>query len=77
MRRLPPILAFVFALAAFLLLAPVGLAMALLRSSPDAAGPDLAAQLLIAALVVGLVATAGAIGWGVGRLVRRLFGGTR
>ena len=71
-RRLPLILGTVAGLAVLLVAGPVALAVALLRSSPDAQGPSLAAQLLIAALVLAAAAIAGAAVWGLTRLVLRL-----
>jgi hypothetical protein len=73
LRRLPLILGTVTALAVLLVLGPIGLAVALLRSSPEAQGPSLAAQLSIAALVLAAVALAGAAVWGLTRLAVRLF----
>jgi hypothetical protein len=72
-RRLPLVVGIVAALAALLLLGPVAVAVALLRSSPDAQGPTLAAQVFIAALVVAVAAVAGAAAWGLTRLALRLF----
>jgi hypothetical protein len=72
--RLPLIAGAIAALAAFLLLGPVAVAVALLRSSSDAQGPNLAAQLFIALLVLAVTALAGLAGWGVTRLLLRLFG---
>lgn len=72
-RRLPLILGTVAALAVLLLAGPVALAVALLRSSPDAQGPTLSAQLFIAVLVVAVSALAGAAVWGLTRLALRLF----
>ena len=73
LRRLPPILGTLAALVTLLVVGPVALAMALLRSSPDVQGPTLAAQIFIALLVLALVAVAGLLGWGLGRLLLRLF----
>ena len=72
-RRLPLVLGLIAALATLLLVGPVAIAVALLRSSSDAEGPTLAAQLLIAALVAGLVAAAGFAVAGLTRLLLRLF----
>jgi len=72
-RRLPLIVGALAALAALLLVGPVAVAVALLRSSSDAQGPTLAAQLFIASLVLVATALAGAAGWGLTRLVLRLF----
>jgi hypothetical protein len=72
-RRLPIILGVVAALAVLLALGPIALAVALLRSSPEAQGPSLAAQLFIAALVLAVAALAGAAVWGLTRLAVRLF----
>ena len=74
LRRLPLIVGLLAAGAALVLLGPVAVAVALLRSSSDAQGPTPAAQLLIAALVVALVAAAGFGAWGLARLVLRLLG---
>lgn len=71
-RRLPLILGSLAALAALLLVGPVAVAVALMRSSSGSQGPDLAAQILIAALVLALAALAGAAVWGLTRLVLRL-----
>lgn len=73
LRRLPLILGAVTALAALLVLGPIGLAVALLRSSPEAQGPTLAAQLFIAALVLSVAALAGVAVWGLTHLAVRLF----
>lgn len=72
-RRLPLILGAAAALAVLLLVGPVALAVALMRSSPEAQGPSLAAQLFIAALVLAVAALAGAAAWGLTHLVVRLF----
>lgn len=72
MRRLPPILGALAALATLLALGPVAVAVALLRSSPDSQGPALAAQILIAVTILGAAAIAGAAVWGLARLVLRL-----
>ena len=69
LRRLPIILGAVAALAALLLAAPVAVAVALLRSSSDAQGPSLAAQIFIAMLALGIASIAGLAGWGIGKLV--------
>jgi hypothetical protein len=74
-RRLPLVMAALAALAALLLVGPVAIAVALLRSSSDAQGPSLAAQIFIGALVVAIAALAGAAAWGLTRLVLRLFRG--
>lgn len=74
LRRLPLILGAASALAALLLVGPVAVAVALLRSSSDAQGPSLEAQIFIAGLVLAVAALAGAAGWGLARLVLRLFG---
>lgn len=71
-RRLPLILGSLASLAALLLLGPVAVAVALMRSSPGAQGPDVAARILIAALVLAVAALAGAAVWGLTRLVLRL-----
>ncbi|HYJ81465.1 MAG TPA: hypothetical protein VEW26_01300 [Allosphingosinicella sp.] len=72
-RRLPLVVGAVAALATLLLIGPVALAVALLRSSPDAQGPALAAQLVIALLAVAVSALAGAAAWGLTHLLLRLF----
>lgn len=72
LRRLPLILGIAAALAILLLAGPVAIAVALMRSSPEARGPDLAAQLLIAALVLAAAALAGFAVRGLARLVMRL-----
>ena len=72
LRRLPLRAGAVAGLAALLLLGPVALAVALLRSSPDAEGPALAAQLSIAVIVVAIVALAALAGWGLARLALHL-----
>lgn len=72
LRRLPLILGIAVTLAVLLLIGPVAIAVALMRSSPEAPGPDLAAQFFIAALVLAAAAFAGlAAGW-LARLVTRL-----
>lgn len=73
LRRLPLVLGAVTALAALLVLGPIGLAVALLRSSPEAQGPTLAAQLFIAGLVLAVAALAGVSAWGLTHLAVRLF----
>lgn len=73
LRRLPLILGSLSALAALLVLGPIALAVALLRSSPEAQGPTLAAQIFIAVLVLTVAALAGAAVWGLAHLVVRLF----
>ncbi|HEX8261860.1 MAG TPA: hypothetical protein VF547_03190 [Allosphingosinicella sp.] len=74
LRRLPLVAGLVAALAALVLVGPVAVAVALLRSSSDAQGPSLAAQLLIAVLVLAVAALAGFAAWGLARLVLRLVG---
>ncbi|MFN3945846.1 MAG: hypothetical protein ACK4K7_13055 [Allosphingosinicella sp.] len=74
LRRLPLAFAVAGFLAALLLLGPIGVAVGVLRSSSDAHGPSLGAQLLIAAIVIGFCALAGGLSWLLGRLVLRLFG---
>jgi hypothetical protein len=71
-RRLPLVLGIAAALATLLLVGPVAVAVALLRSSSDSHGPTLGARLLIAAFVAALVAAAGFVVWGLTRLVLRL-----
>jgi hypothetical protein len=73
LRRLPLIAGAIAGLAALLLVGPVAVAVALLRSSSDAAGPTLAAQIFIAALVLAIAALAALAGWGLTRLALRLF----
>ena len=73
LRRLPLIAGAIAGLAALLLVGPVALAVALLRSSPGADGPTPAARLFIAVLAVAAVALAALAGWGLGRLALRLF----
>lgn len=74
-RRLPLIVGGLVALAALLLVGPVALAVALMRSSPEARGPDLAAQIFIGLLALALVALAGLAAWGLTRLLIRLVRG--
>lgn len=71
-RRLPLILGIAAALAVLLLLGPVAIAVALMRSSPEAQGPDFAARLFIGFLVLAAAALAGFALWSLGRLVMRL-----
>lgn len=72
MKRLPIVLGVLAALAAFLLVAPVAVAVALLRSSSDSTGPSVAAQIFIVVLVAAIVAGAGLAAWAItGFLVRR------
>lgn len=71
LRRLPLILGLAAAFAALLAAGPVALAVALMRSSPEAQGPDLAARILIAALVLAAAATAGLAVGGLARFVLR------
>ena len=71
LRRLPLILGVLAALAALVLIGPVAVAMAMLRSSPEAQGPGLAAQILLALLVLVLTALAGFLVWGATRLILR------
>ena len=77
LRRLPAILGTLAAAAALLLLGPVAVAVALLRSSSDSHGPSLAAQLLIAAFVLAIAALAGGAAWGLTRFLIRLRGGRK
>ena len=72
-RRLPLIAGSAAALAALLLVVPVGVAVALLRSSPDLQGPAVAAQIFIAFLVLAVAALAAAAAWGLTHLLLRLF----
>ena len=71
-RRLPPILGTVAGLATLLLVGPVAVAVMLLRSSPEAQGPTIAAQILIVAIVLVLAALVGFATWGLTRIVIRL-----
>jgi hypothetical protein len=73
LRRLPLILGSAAAVGALLLVGPVAVAVALLRSSSDAQGPGLEAQILIGALVLAVAALAGTAAWALTRLVLRLF----
>jgi hypothetical protein len=73
-RRLPLVVAALAALAALAVLGPVAIAVALLRSSSDARGPTLAAQILIAVPVVAAALLAGAAAWALTRLILRLLG---
>ena len=75
MNRLPLVLGVLAALAAFLLVAPVAVAVALLRSSSDSEGPSVAAQFFITGLVVAIVAGAGLGAWAISRFLVRRFGG--
>ncbi|HEY0149085.1 MAG TPA: hypothetical protein VGB70_08765 [Allosphingosinicella sp.] len=72
MKRLPAILGAAAALTVLILLGPIAAAVVLLRSSSDAVGPSLAAQIFIAVLVLALCALAGCGVWGLTRLVQRL-----
>lgn len=76
-RRLPLILGILAAFATLLLAGPVAVAVALLRSSSDAQGPSLAAQIFIALIVLALTAFAGLAAWAVTRLILRLLGKSR
>lgn len=71
-RRLPLILGIAAALSVLLLLGPVAIAVALMRSSPEAQAPDLAARLVIGVLVLAAAALAGVAIGGLARLVMRL-----
>lgn len=71
LRRLPLILGIAAALVVLLLAGPVAVAVALMRS-PGAPGPDLAAQILIAALLLAAAALAGFLAWGLASLAMRL-----
>lgn len=75
LRRLPLALGIAAALAVLLVAGPVAVAAALMRSSPEARPPDLAAQIFIAFLVLAAAALAGLAAWGLGRLVMRLVRG--
>lgn len=72
LRRLPIILATLAGGAVLVVMGPIALAVAFLRSSPDAPGPALGAQLFVAALALAAVALAAFAGWGAGRIVLRL-----
>ena len=72
LRRLPLLLGLAAALAVLVLIGPVAVAVALMRSSPEAQGPDLAAQIFVAALVLGAAALAGFAIWGLASLLMRL-----
>jgi small neutral amino acid transporter SnatA (MarC family) len=73
-RRLPLLLGLAAAAAVLLLVGPIAIAMALLRSSAQSEGPHLAAQIFIAVFVLAAAAAAGVIAWGLTRLVLRLLG---
>jgi small neutral amino acid transporter SnatA (MarC family) len=73
-HRLPLILGLLAGLAMLLLVGPVAVAVALMRSSPEARGPDLAAQLFIAALALAAALLAGFAAWALARLFLRLLG---
>ncbi len=73
LSRLPLVVGALAALAALVLAGPVAVAVALLRSSSDAQGPDLAARIFIAVLVFAIVALAGLAGWGLTWLLVRPF----
>lgn len=75
LRRLPAIVGGLAALSALLLAGPVAVAVALMRSSPESRGPDLAAQIFIGFLALAFVALAGFAGWAAARLLIRLFRG--
>ena len=75
LRRLPLILGALGAFAALLLLAPIAVAVILLRSSSDAHGPDVAAQILIILVVVTIVVVCGIAAWAIARFLVRRFGG--
>lgn len=70
--RLPIILGAVAGIAALLIVGPVAVAVALLRSSSDSQGPSLAAQILIGILVLAVTLVAAASVWGLTHLVLRL-----
>lgn len=72
--RLPRILGIAAGAATLLVVGPVALAMALLRSSPEAEGPTLAARIFIALFVLVLTLAAGFAAAGLTRLALRLFG---
>lgn len=72
LRRLPLLLGIAAALAVLLVVGPVAVAVALMRSSPESQGPDLAAQLFVATLVLAAAALAGFAIWGLARFLKRL-----
>lgn len=72
LRRLPLILGTGAAVAVLLVVGPVAVAVALMRSSPEAQGPDLSAKVFLAALVLAAAALAGMAVWGSARLILRL-----
>ena len=75
LRRLPLIAGIVVAVTVLLVLGPIALAAALLRSSPEAEGASLAAKLLIASLVLAITALTALAAWWLTRLIlRRLRG---
>ena len=76
-RRLPRLLGLAAGLLALLLIGPVALAVALMRSSPEAAGAHPAAQAFIAFLAVAGAALVGCAVWLVSALVLRLLGKER
>jgi hypothetical protein len=71
--RLPAILGWIAGLAMLLFLGPIGLAVALLRSGPEAAGADPAAKIFIALLVLVASALTGLAAYVLARLASRLF----
>jgi small neutral amino acid transporter SnatA (MarC family) len=77
LRRLPLVVGLAAALATLMLAGPVAVAVALMRSSPHSKGPDLAAQIFVALLVLAAAALAGFVAWGLARLVTRLVGSGR
>lgn len=77
MRRLPTILGILAGVATLIVVGPVGLAVALLRSSSDAQGPTLAAQLFIGFVVLTFSAGIGFAAAAFTRLVLRLLGARR
>jgi hypothetical protein len=72
LRRLPLILGLAAGLALLLTLGPIAIAVTLMRSSPAAQGPDLAARIFLAALVLAVAALAGLAVWGLARLLLSL-----
>ena len=74
LRRLPAILGVIASLATLVLIGPVAVAVVLLRSSSDAQGPHIAAQVLIAFLLIALAAAAYFLVSRLTRFILRLAG---
>ncbi len=74
LRRLPLIAGIVAAITVLLVLGPIALAAALLRSSPEAEGASLAAKLLIASLLLAITALTALGAWWLTRLILRRLG---